>query len=452
MPVLEIDFNELFKEWYGSQKDFVYDFKADDSYNNFYLIFLGGNGAGKTLALARKAILSAYLFPASKSLVTRLYYEDLEATTMATLLSAIPPEMVIDWHSKKGILVVQSRDPDRHSIIEFKGMFRRRKAESLGSLEYNFAFVDEASEMPERTLSDLRRRLRFPTTKIHFMALTAVGPGMDHHLYSFFELHKDPNRRVYHSSSRENLSLTQGYLNELEQMPEYQKQAFIEGGWGLQYLGKPVFPEFTRSFHVKHLEVEPSLPMYRSWDFGFHHPAVLLAQIDNDGRVFIFSALMGEDIYLDNFYKLHLEQLNKYYDPSRQDIYDTCDIAGSQRQSSAVKTDIETLKELVPDIRLRTRFCKIDPRIKLIRQLLSTKTHDGKPMLVVNDQDCEILINAFMGGYHYPEVFNPKLETNEPLKDGFYDHIIDALGYLLINYYRSYKSGQQEQRNRKWLY
>lgn len=451
MSVMGISFDKIFVEWYGSQKDFVYDFAADDSYNNFYTIFLGGNGAGKTLALARKAILSAYLFPSSKSLITRLYYEDLEATTMAVVLSIIPPEMVIDWHAKKGILVVQTRDPNNHSIIEFKGMFRRRRAESLGSLEYNFIFVDEASEIPERTLSDLRRRLRFPTSKIHFMALTAIGPGMDHHLYSFFELNKDRNKRVYHSSSKDNLTLTHGYLNELDQMPEYQKQAFIDGGWGLQYLGKAVFPEFKKEFHVKHVEVEPSLPFYRSWDFGFHHPAVPLVQIDNDGRIFVFAAIMGEDIKLESFYADHLVTLKKYYNEKEQDIYDTCDIAGSQRQSSAVKTDIETLKELVPNIRLRTRLWKIDPRIKLIRQLLSAKTHDGKPMIVVNDKDCDLLINAFLGGYHYPETFNPKLETHEPEKDGFYDHIIDALGYLLMNYYRPNKD-RLPQRNRKWLY
>ena len=53
---------------------------------------------------------------------------------------------------------------------------------------------------------------------------------------------------------------------------------------------------------------------------------------------------------------------------------------------------------------------------------------DGRPKLLVNSQ-CKMLIDGFMGGYHYPEKETRNQKTTKPVKDE-YSHIHDALQYI----------------------
>ena len=58
-----------------------------------------------------------------------------------------------------------------------------------------------------------------------------------------------------------------------------------------------------------------------------------------------------------------------------------------------------------------------------MQRLLQT-WHADSPSLVMDRIGCQFLIDAFAGGYHYQE------KKEEPEKDGLYDHIVDAMGYI----------------------
>ena len=69
-----------------------------------------------------------------------------------------------------------------------------------------------------------------------------------------------------------------------------------------------------------------------------------------------------------------------------------------------------------------------------IRPFSSTESETGESSLVISNK-CSLLIEA-MQCYHYPEA-SSGLQTELPLKDGVYDHYIDALRYFFVNYHRT---------------
>ncbi|MCX5635361.1 MAG: hypothetical protein NTW55_05955, partial [Planctomycetota bacterium] len=66
--------------------------------------------------------------------------------------------------------------------------------------------------------------------------------------------------------------------------------------------------------------------------------------------------------------------------------------------------------------------------IELVRRII--RSGDGLSSLVISPR-CQRLIEA-MQCYHYPDNVTGGKEL--PLKDGLYDHPIDALRYFLVNY------------------
>jgi hypothetical protein len=102
-----------------------------------------------------------------------------------------------------------------------------------------------------------------------------------------------------------------------------------------------------------------------------------------------------------------------------------CDPAG---QSVNDVTGTSTVRELRSHgIEVRFRKSGILEGIELIRRAI--RAGDGKSSLVISTK-CKLLIEA-MESYHYPDMQSNPNEL--PLKDGVYDHPIDALRYFFIN-------------------
>jgi len=72
--------------------------------------------------------------------------------------------------------------------------------------------------------------------------------------------------------------------------------------------------------------------------------------------------------------------------------------------------------------------------VELIRRAI--RSGDGKSHLIVSPR-CPRLIEALQC-YHYPDSAHSGY-AELPLKDGLYDHPIDALRYFFVNYSRNLK-------------
>jgi hypothetical protein len=188
-------------------------------------------------------------------------------------------------------------------------------------------------------------------------------------------------------------------------------------------LENAVFAEFDPAVHVKPIDYEPNLPLYRSLDFGFINPFVCLwLQADNTGTIRVIDEYIRCRATIDT----HAQEIIARTPCPEVNVAATfCDPAGAGVNDVTGTSAVRELK--ARNIRVRYRRSSILEGVELIRRAI--KSGDGQSKLVVSPR-CSKLVEA-LRCYHYPESGAP---DELPLKDGLYDHSIDALRYFFVNY------------------
>ncbi|MDO9575362.1 MAG: hypothetical protein Q7J55_02405, partial [bacterium] len=199
------------------------------------------------------------------------------------------------------------------------------------------------------------------------------------------------------------------------------------------------------------VEYIPNRVVYRGWDFGGRHPAIVFAQQEGN-RLTIQHEYMGTNIITSDFAQLvnflsgqtdkgqlssALQRLVKstelvpFY-PKDARFQDYCDPAGSQIQSQTGKTEIDVLNNALPQIFPQYRVSEIKEGLDITRFLLSPRV--GEPWLKIAGEQCPILRQGFLGGYKCTKRGDAVLE-DIPAKDGYFEHLQDALRYMVIHIY-----------------
>lgn len=177
-------------------------------------------------------------------------------------------------------------------------------------------------------------------------------------------------------------------------------------------------------------ELTVARPIYRVWDFGYHHPAVAFVQEDARGHHIVFDELMGEDIFLHNFIPLIMEKTDEYQGQYSGIIKEFCDRAGTQKKSTG-KSDLEILHEFG----IHPSYSQFDiiSSIDYVRRALKIRRGDNQPVLQVVGPKCPIIKAALAGGYRYPPKHRTgvTIEKDTPLKDGYYEHLADCIRYYV---------------------
>lgn len=185
-----------------------------------------------------------------------------------------------------------------------------------------------------------------------------------------------------------------------------------------------VFSEFDPAIHVRSVDYDPDLPLYRSLDFGFVNPFVCLwIQVDSEGVVRVIDEYVRRRATIE----VHASEIKaRTACPEEQVAATFCDPAGAGRTDITGTSTVRELRGL--GIPTRYRRSGILEGIELIRR--AVRSGDGTSSLIVSP-NCPRLIEALQC-YHYPD--DARTATGElPFKDGVYDHPIDALRYFFIN-------------------
>jgi hypothetical protein len=212
------------------------------------------------------------------------------------------------------------------------------------------------------------------------------------------------------------------------------------------FSGKPVFETFNaarQAAGIEHFKPGNGVVVYRGWDFGYHYPYCCWAWIDQWDRLCFLRELMGKDINTDKFAERVID-ISEAVFPGCV-FRDFCDPAGNQvrpvdRVSAkdfvpAAKTDVEILaavgKERGHPIYAKFVYGHIDPGIKAMRQKMMLRD-DGMYGMLVDGNQCPILMGSLTGGYRYPE---EEMPGENPEKDGYWDHSVDAARMVVVNLY-----------------
>ena len=198
-------------------------------------------------------------------------------------------------------------------------------------------------------------------------------------------------------------------------------------------VGTRVFPQFTESQHARPLGVGRGKRMYRGWDFGWHAPACLIAQVDEKERLLILKELVGAKQTTRDFAQSVVAKCAEWFPRHTAGYEDFCDPAGQQVKSleseHSEKRDIEVLNGLGIFPRYEYGWSRKDGRA-LVHQLLQVRV-DGTPSCYVDLAGCPIVGQSFLGRYVYPETREGKVRE-EPDDDTHpYADVMAALRYLV---------------------
>lgn len=408
-----------------------------------YRYVQGGFGSGKTKWMVWEVIDNCMRFQKGRWLIARDTVQDLEDSTKHDFFEECPPELILSYRKKLNQVIMQNG-----SEIIFRSFRGYNPSSHTGgqkagikALNLSGFAIDEASETVEDHFKMLKGRLRLHTVPNghHRGIMVSNPPEKTHWLYKTFSGHSDiTDLDVYMMiiPTYSNPYLPADYIPNLEK--DYDPSwiaRYLKGEFGFVLRGDPVYTNFKENlngmpWHVGETTFVRGRPVYRDWDFGWHHPAVVWSQNDLEGRWRIHKELMGEKVYIQDFAPKVIEISNKLFVGA--EFIDYCDPAGKQRSDKNKRSTVQILED---DFRIRptSRFSWVHDGILIIQGKLNQMTA-GEPNLRINKDGCPIIYNGFLGGYARGLATDGKQMTSwEPIKDGYYEHPMDALRMGAIN-------------------
>lgn len=342
--------------------------------------------------------------------------------------------------------------------VLFISLDRPADVKKLKSLDLTGVWLNEASELAKAVLDMATGRVgRFPSKAQGGSTWSGVimdtnSPDEDHWWYDLAEVSKPDGFEFFAqpgalllvdgvyvpNPEAENVANhTLGYGYWLRQVPGKTDQwirIFLLGLYGSVHDGKPVYPEWNDTLHVKAVNPLQNVQIDIGMDFGLT-PAAIITQIDARGRLLILDELCGDDMAIRQFLAdVLIPQLMKVYPAfwaKREKLIQVYgDPAGAQRSQSDEKSCFEEVKAAG----LRIKPAKTNAflaRRGAVAWFLS-RLSGGQPTLIL-DPCCQILRKGFNGGYKYRriQVIGEERYTEEPTKNG-YSHPHDALQYVAL--------------------
>ena len=395
--------------------------------------YKGMAGAAKTSTIVGAEILRCFLQPKFKGFIARYNYNDLMAT------GAQRAEEMLLRVSPNCIIQRDKTPPMRWWIQAFDGSVSELMFIGLkdypGGFEWHHGAVDEADECDLRTIQGLRSRLRAPspegTEPNYGLNLAFNPPDETHWLYESctgLKANGRPSKdgkwlTLFEPSEGENdENLPPNYyIDNFRGMPQDMLDRLKHGKWGASFVGDPVYPQFSNQLHmVDNIAFDDSLPLLRFWDFGYHRPACLFVQMDEDYRLRIIAEILGHDEEAKPF----IERVKAFTARNFFNIFgflDFGDPAAVQRKDTG--STLSILNEAGVNLIFITST--IEEGVRRIRFLLE-RIVKGVPAITISRKNCPLTARMLQGGY--------RIALNgRPLKDGTYDHLADAFRYGVIN-------------------
>ncbi|MCP3741451.1 PBSX family phage terminase large subunit [Rossellomorea sp. BNER] len=278
------------------------DFLFDWSQKFYFLV--GGYGSSKSYHVALKLILKL-LEEKRTALVVREVYDTHRDSTFS-LLEEIVIDLELEFRIKCINSPMQIRFPNGSKII-FKGMDKPQKLKSINNV--SIVWIEECSEVKYEGFKELLGRLRHPSFKLHMILSTnPVSKGNWSYKHFFKDelndyfilddemLYKEHtvirnNTYYHHSTADDNLFLPSDYIEQLEDMKNYDPDLYRvarKGRFGVN--GKLVLPQFSVRSHdevMNAINLIRKPLMKNGMDFGFvnSYNAVVRMAVDLKERI-----------------------------------------------------------------------------------------------------------------------------------------------------------------------
>jgi phage terminase large subunit len=289
-------------------EDFLFDWKQK------FQFLVGGYGSSKSYHVALKIILKL-LSEKRTALIVREVNDTHKDSTFSLFTEIIEELGLLDDSGKKKVARGKIRAKEspyglkfyNGSKIIFRGMDKPEKLKSINNI--SLIWLEECSEIKYEGFKELIGRLRHPTLKLH-MILSTNPVGEDNWTFTHFfkdelnerfvlddeELYEKRTVVVgdtyyHHSTADDNLFLPESYLEQLEEMKEYDPDLYRvarRGRFGIN--GVRVLPQFEAWDHEAVMDEVNKIkrPLLKTgMDFGFveSYNAIVRMAVDMENHV-----------------------------------------------------------------------------------------------------------------------------------------------------------------------
>ena len=283
----------------------IYDFLEQTNYK-IYVIY-GGAGSGKSYTVTQFLIVDKLLkYKNKRLLVTRKYNPSLKQTAYSLMLEWLQ-KFKVKYEEKKSEQVIKL--PNGSEIL-FRGM---DDAEKIKSSEFNYIWMEEATEFTMQDFLQLRLRLRRANAGQRnqmFLTFNPVSSWVTDH----FLKQEQEDVGVLKTTYKDNIRfLDDDYVKALEGLAN-QDFSFYQI-YALGQVAELKNKVYNNYVVVKDLPSSYDEIIY-GVDFGYNNPSVILEIGIKDGNIYIIKEL----------YKTHLtnseliEEMKKFVH-ANSDVY-----------------------------------------------------------------------------------------------------------------------------------
>lgn len=259
----------------------------------------GAKGGGKTHAVRTKAFLGALMNEGIRILIMRLTYPALEENHITPLRRLAAKTGAATYNGTTHIMTFENG-----STIRFGHWSGEDSEDEYNGQEYDWIFIDEATQFSERAFNFLGGLLRGASPIPKRMYITCNPGGVGHRWVKRLFIDKQYKTNCENPEENENpadytfifatvednthmLEHSPNYLRNLAQMPEDLRKAYRYGDWDA--LGGGYFKEFQFQTHMmKPFRIPDHWPRYRSFDYGLDLFSCIWWAVDTDGRMWAY--------------------------------------------------------------------------------------------------------------------------------------------------------------------
>ena len=372
---------------------------------------VSGFGAGKTYGLCAKAIniaavnigyVSAIFEPVApmlRDILVRSMDEMLEAIGLPYDFRVSPlPEYVLKFKEGEHTILLRTMET-----------WNRIRGQNLCAVGF-----DEVDTTNKRTAEQASRmalaRLRSGNVQQFYVATTPEGFGW---AWETFERQTAPDRRLIRARTADNPHLPDGFIDSLlANYPEKLIKAYLEGQFVNLNTGA-VYDRFNRAVHICESVINvDNEPLRVGLDFNVTNMSAVIA-VRSDVQLHVVDEISGAH----DTDALAKEIRSRY---PHHKIYIYPDASGGNRSTNATRTDIQILESYGFSNQSPKANPPIRDRVAAVQAAL--ENGKGEVRLKVAPQCLRTIESLELQCY---------TDKGEPDKDAGYDHMNDALGYLV---------------------
>lgn len=395
-----------------------------------YTGYGGARGGGKSYTVRWKAVAGALQYPGIRILIVRRQYPDLENSIIMPLISTLPPE-VASYNAQMHLVRFVNG-----STIKFGHFSSDSDSVEYQGQEYDWIFIDEATQFTEWQFRTLGACLRGVTAIPRRMYLTANPGGVGHLWFKrlFIERKYDikhgenpTDYKFIPATVDDNAALLKNspdYKNMLDLLPEDVRRAWRYGDWDA--LAGTFFSEFCTDTEQRCCHVESPMKRIpsewikvRAFDYGLDMFACLWGAIDFKGHLHVYREVQQSEIVVSDAARLMIsltpdnEQISLTAAPP--DMWNRQKDTGKSMAELFMTNGVGLVKASNNRVQ---GWMTIKEALKPLK--------DGKPELLISS-DCTAIIRNLPALMHDSK--NPSDCATEPHE---ITHICDALRYMCV--------------------